>query len=196
MNGSWMEEHPLGRAEWIKFIGAFFDKDKEAHRKFRNVESAYVKAAHQALDHQHKPTILSGSLYKDVWYVPGGDSFFAKILQDAGTDYLWDTDNASGSIPLSFEAVLDKAQNADLWLSAGGAKNLEDLIKLNKNYTVFDAVQHKNVYTESLTKGATGGILYYELGAMRPDLILKDIIKIAHPEILPDHELFFFQKLP
>ena len=69
MNGSWMEEHPLGRAEWIKFIGAFFDKGKEAHKQFRNVESAYVKAAQQALGHQDKPTILSGSLYKDVWYV-------------------------------------------------------------------------------------------------------------------------------
>ena len=196
MNGSWMEQHPLGRAEWIKFIGAFFDKDKEAHRKFRNVESGYVKAAQQALKHDDKPTILSGSMYKDVWYVPGGDSFFAKILQDAGTDYLWDTDNASGSIALSFETVLDKAQNADLWISAGGAKNLEDLVASNDNYKVFEALKNKKVYTESLRRGVTGGLVYYELGAMRPDLILKDVIRIAHPEILPDHELFFFQKLP
>ncbi len=196
MNGSWMEQHPLGRTEWIKFIGAFFDKNKEAYRKFRNVESAYVKASQQVLNPDRKPTILSGSLYKDIWYVPGGNSFFATILQDAGTSYLWDTDNTSGSIALSFETVLDKAQDAEFWIGAGGAKNIEDLVALNTNHKIFNALQQKKVFSESLVKGVTGGILYYELGAMRPDLILKDVIRIVHPEILPEHKLFFFRQLP
>lgn len=196
MNGSWMEQDPLGRAEWIKFVAAFFDKENEARKAFKTIEKAYVKTAALATHHSlSSPTVLSGSLYKDVWYVPGGSSFLARIMKDAHMDYFWETDNSTGSLALSFESVLDKAQHAAIWLESGTPSTIASLLKANSKYGLFDAIQQKKVYSASLKKGPTGGLPYYEIGALRPDLILKDLIKIAHPQLLPDYELFFFKQL-
>ena len=195
MNGSWMEKHPLGRAEWIKFIAAFFGKETIAEDIFQNIKTEYHKAVTLAENAKQSPTVVSGSMFKDVWYVPGGDSFMAQFLKDANTSYLWADNNDSGSLNLNFESVLEKGQNAELWIGAGTSKSLDELKAQNHRYEAFDAFKNKTVYSYSLKTGAKEGLIYYELGPMRPDLILKDIIKIAHPELLNDYQPYFFEKL-
>ncbi len=195
INGSWMEEHPLGRAEWIKFIAAFFGKEKMAEDIFQNIKKEYNDATVLAQNTTSSPTILSGNMYKDIWYVPGGNSFVAKFLKDANTTYLWRDVKKTGSLRLSFESVLEKAQNAELWIGSGNSKSLGELKQKNHQYVLFDAFKNKAVYSSTLKMGSKGGLIYYELGPMRPDLILKDIIKIAHPELLIDYEPYFFEKL-
>ncbi|MCV6630690.1 MAG: ABC transporter substrate-binding protein [Flavobacteriaceae bacterium] len=195
-DGSWTEAHPLGRAEWIKFIAAFFEKTDQANQVFREIETAYLQAKEKAAKvSQQPPTVLSGSMYKDVWYVPGGQSFAAQILQDANTNYYWKDNTQTGSIALSFESVLAKAKKADLWISAGNFTSKEQLIASDKSYAAFDAFTNNKIYSFAHKKGATGGFIYYELGPMRPDLILQDIIKIGHPNLLPAYEPFFFRAL-
>ncbi|MCX2763517.1 ABC transporter substrate-binding protein [Aquimarina muelleri] len=195
MNGSWMEKHPLGRAEWIKFIAAFFGKETIAEHIFQNIKKEYNRAVTLAENVKKSPTVLSGSMFKDIWYVPGGNSFMAQFLKDANTTYLWADNNHSGSLTLNFESVLEKGQNAELWIGVGNSKSLEELKEKNLRYEAFDAFKNKNVYSYSLKTGAKEGLIYYELGPMRPDLILKDIIKIVHPELLIDYEPYFFKKL-
>ncbi len=195
MNGSWMEEHPLGRAEWIKFIAAFFGKENKAEKVFQKIKTDYNEAATLAQNVTHSPTVLSGNMFKDVWHVPGGNSYVAKFLKDANTNYLWADTQKTGSVALSFESVLEKAQNADLWIGSGNSKSLTELKEKNHQYVLFDAFKNKTVYSSTLKMGVKGGLIYYELGPMRPDLILKDIIQIAHPELLTDYELYFFEKL-
>ncbi|WP_082422444.1 ABC transporter substrate-binding protein [Aquimarina longa] len=195
MNGSWMEKHPLGRAEWIKFIAAFFGKETEASEIFKKIKQEYKKASALAKNRTSSPTVLSGSMFKDTWYVPGGNSFIAQFLKDANTKYLWATNKKTGSLSLNFENVLEKAQNADLWIGSGNATSLNQLKEKNHRYILFNAFKNKAVYSSTLKIGAKGGLLYYELGPMRPDLILKDIIKIAHPELLTNYEPYFFEKL-
>ncbi|WP_109299214.1 ABC transporter substrate-binding protein [Aquimarina sp. AU474] len=195
MNGSWMEEHPLGRAEWIKFVAAFFGKETAAEEIFQNIKKDYNEATTLAQSTTKSPTVLSGNMYKDVWHVPGGNSFVAKFLKDANTNYIWEDIKKTGSIALSFESVLEKAQNADLWIGSGNSRSLLALKERNHQYALFDAFKNKTVYSSTLKLGAKGGLTYYELGPMRPDLILKDIIKIAHPELLTNYEPYFFEKL-
>lgn len=195
MNGSWMEEHPLGRAEWIKFVAAFFGKETIAEEVFQDIKKEYNQATTLAQNVDYAPTVLSGNMFKDVWHVPGGNSYVAKFLKDANTKYLWDDIKKTGSIALSFESVLEKAQNADLWIGSGNSRSLAELQEKNHQYILFDAFKNKTVYSSTLKMGAKGGLIYYELGPMRPDLILKDIIHIAHPEILTDYEPYFFEKL-
>lgn len=195
MNGSWTEQHPLGRAEWIKFTAAFFNKEKEADSIFNHIETAYKKAVTLAKNQAKPPTILSGSLYKDVWYVPGGNSYMARFLKDANTNYLWSENPKTGSLALSFESVFEKGKDADIWIGSGNENSLAQLKATNHNYNLFNSFKNKNVYSSTLKKGAKGGFVYYELGPMRPDLILKDIIRIAHPELLPNYEPYFFEKL-
>lgn len=195
LDGAWVEEHPLGRAEWIKFIAAFFNKDEEANTIFKTIETDYLEAKKLAKTVAHIPVVFSGDMFKDVWNVPGGNSFIAKYLEDANTNYLWKDNENTGSIQLSFESVLDKAQNAEMWIGAGNFNTKAEMEKEYEGYALFDAYKTDNIYTYTKNKGDNEGLLFYELGPLRPDLILKDIIKVAHPEVLPDYETYFFKRL-
>ncbi len=195
LDGAWTEQHPLGRAEWIKFIAAFFNKQKDADSLFNTIEANYNKAKKTASNSNKKPVVFSGSMFKDVWNIPGGKSFVAKYLEDANTDYLWKDNAANGSLQLNFENVLEKAHKAELWIGAGAFQTKKQMIEQHKGYSYFEAFKTNNVYTYTNKIGPKGGLLYYELGPLRPDIILKDIINIAHPEVLTDYENFFFKRL-
>ena len=195
-NGDWLEETPLGRAEWIKFFGVLFDKEKQADSIFKVIEANYLEAKQIALKSAKKPTILSGAIMsKDIWNLPAGESFVAQFLIDANLDYLWKNTEGKGSLSLSFESVFDKGQNADYWITPGYFSSKEQLLNSNEIYNKFNAFQNDNIYTPILKKGKTGGAIYYELAGTRPDLVLKDLIKITNPDLLPKYEFTFFEKM-
>ena len=195
-NGDWLEETPLGRAEWIKFFGVLFDKKKQADSIFRIIETNYIEAKNIALKSTKKPSILSGAIMsKDIWNLPAGDSFVAQYLKDANCNYLWQNSSGKGSLSLSFEHVFDKSADADFWIAPGYFSSKEQLLSSNKLYSKFKAFRQNNIYTPSTKKGKTGGVLYYELAPTRPDLVLKDIIKITNPDLLPNYKLTFFEKM-
>ena len=194
-NGDWTEQTPLGKAEWIKFFAPFFGLEKKADSLFKKIERSYVTAKSLAQKAETKPTVLSGALYKDVWYLPGGNSWAAQFLQDANADYLWKETTETGSLSLSIEAVLTKAKNADFWVSPSQFTSYSAMEKAGRHYPQFEAFKNRKLYTFAKTTGETGGLLYYELAPNRPDLVLKDLVHIFHPTLLPDHKPFFFQAL-
>lgn len=194
-NGDWTEQTPLGKAEWIKFFGVLLNKQKEADSIFQTIEASYDEIKALAKKATRQPTVLSGALYKDVWYLPAGESWAAKFLADANTEYLWAETKGTGSVSLSLEAVLEKGEKAEFWVSPSQFTSYDALLNANNHYQEFLAYKNKNSYTYSATKGPTGGLLYYELGPQRPDIILKDLVHIFHPELLPDYTPYFFQPL-
>lgn len=195
-NGDWLEETPLGRAEWIKFFGVLFDKEKQADSIFKSIETNYLNAKQIALKSIKKTTILSGAIMsKDIWNLPAGDSFVAQFLKDANLNYLWKDSEGKGSLSLSFESVFDKGANADFWIAPGYFSSKEQLLNSNELYSQFMAFKTDQIYTPSTKKGKTGGIIYYELAPTRPDLVLKDIIKITNTDLLPNYQLTFFEKM-
>jgi iron complex transport system substrate-binding protein len=194
-NGDWIEETPLGRAEWIKFFAPFFKKETDANTVFAKIEKSYVDAKKIAETANTKPSVLSGALYKDVWYLPGGKSWAANFLKDANANYLWKETPESGSLSLSWESVLVIANNAEYWIGPGQFKSYAEMESSSTHYLQFDAFKNRKVYTFANTVGETGGNLYYELAPQRPDLVLKDLIHILHPGLLPEHEPFFFKPL-
>lgn len=196
-NGDWLEETPLGRAEWIKFFGVLFDKEKEADSIFNSIEKNYLNAKKIALSAKSKPTVLSGAIMsKDIWNLPAGESYVAQFLRDANLNYLWQDTKGKGSLSLSFESVFDKGQSADYWIAPGYFTSKDQLSKSNKLYAKFNAYQQGKIFTPTIKKGKTGGVIYYELAGTRPDLVLKDLIKICNPELLPDYKLAFFEEMP
>ncbi|GGG99168.1 ABC transporter substrate-binding protein [Polaribacter pacificus] len=196
LNGAWLEETPLGRAEWIKFFGLLYDKELEAEQIFNDIEANYLAVKEIAMTASSKPTILSGAVMsKDIWNLPAGKSFVAQFLTDANTNYLWSDTDGTGSLSISFESALDKGKDADFWIAPGYFTTKKQMLTSNEHYKEFTAFQKDQVFTFATKLGATGGTLYFELAPTRPDLVLKDIIKITHPELLKDYVTTFFEKL-
>ena len=195
LNGDWNEETPLGKAEWIKFFGALYGKQKEATEIFTKIEKDFLNTVEIAKKANTTPTVLAGDMFEDRWYLPKGTSWGSLILKQANSNYLWSDTSGTGSLSLSFETVFEKAAMADVWITSGQFSSLSEMTNSNPHYAKFAAFNNKNVYSFSNKKGKTGGILYYELGPNRPDLVLKDIVKILHPELLPSYKPFFFEKL-
>lgn len=195
INAEYLEEHPLGRAEWIKFMALFFGKEKMADSVFRVIEENYNQTKAKVENAQQKPTVLSGIVYGDAWFLPGGQNYAAKLLSDAGCQYLWAADSSKGFLQLSFESVYEKAHAADLWIGVASFATLEEIKNADERYTKFKPYQTKQIYTYNARKGAKGGSEFLELGYLRPDIILNDLVKIAHPELLPEYELFFHKQL-
>ncbi len=194
-NGDWTEKTPLGKAEWIKFFGALLNKDSLATTTYSKIKNDYLKARKLAGSAEKRPTVIGGSMYNDKWYMPYGNSWQAQFIQDANAKYLYADTQGEGSLSLAFESVLEKSQDADFWVSTGQFKSYSELSEQSSHYSQFKAVQNKQVYSVSLSTGATGGVIFYELGPQRPDLVLKDLIAIFHPSLLPDYQPRFFKPL-
>lgn len=195
LNGDWNEENALGKAEWIKFFGALYGKQKQATSLFAKIEKDFLKTIRIAKMAKTTPSILAGDMFEDRWYLPSGTSWGSLLLKQANGNYLWQKTSGTGSLSLSFETVFEKAKSADFWITSGQFSSLKEMTNSNPHYAEFNAFKNKNVYSFSGKKGKTGGILYYELAPNRPDLVLKDLVKILHPELLPSYKPFFFEKL-
>lgn len=195
LNGSWLESSPLARTEWIKFIALFFNREQAAERAFSEVESQYDKLVELARSAAERPTVFTNVIYADSWYMPGGQSYVARMLADAGAAFLWADDPSTGGIPLAFEAVFEQAADADFWVNVDPHTSLKDLLAADSRYAAFKAMQNGNVWNNDLRTNGTGGNDYYETGIARPDLVLADLIKIFHPALLPDHQFTFYRKL-
>src|SRR4030095_16208520 len=96
INAEYLERHPLGRAEWIKFMALFFNKEKLADSVFRSIEQSYLETKAMADRVTSRPSVLSGVVYSEAWFLPGGKNYASTILNDAGCDYLWKDDPSSG----------------------------------------------------------------------------------------------------
>jgi iron complex transport system substrate-binding protein len=195
LNGDWNEESGLGKAEWIKFFGALYGKQKLANNIFSKIEKDFLKTIEIAKLAKTTPTILAGDMFEDRWYLPKGTSWGSQLIQQANGNYLWKETSGTGSLSLSFETVFEKAATANVWITSGQFSSLKEMTDANPHYAKFDAFTNNNVFSFSGKKGKTGGILYYELAPNRPDIVLKDLVKILHPELLVGYQPFFFEKL-
>lgn len=195
LNSEYMETSPLGRAEWIKFTAAFFNREAKATGVYDTIARRYKEMATKARNAPNKPTVFAGTPFQGTWFVPGGRSYVAQLLADAGATYLWADDTSTGSQPLSFEQVFERARDADFWLNPGMWKSLADGKAEDERFTQFVAFQKGNVFNNNKRLNENGGNDYFESSPTNPDIVLADLIKIFHPDLLPDHELYFYQKL-
>ena len=189
----YMETSALGSAEWIRFYGLLFHQSAKADSIFAIVEKNYNELKALAISQPTQPKVMCELKSGSAWYVPGGNSTTGKLYNDAGGDYLFDHYPNSGAVPLSFETVFDKAQDADVWLMKYNQptdKTLSDIRNDYSPYAQFKAFKDGQVYGCNTNYAA-----YYEDFPFHPDLVLKDLIKIFHPSLLPEYELKYFSKL-
>ncbi len=196
VNGEFMEPSPLGRAEWLKFTALFFNLEKRAEVAFKEVETDYLRLATLTSGIDHRPTVFTNISWHGVWHASGGRSFMARMLDDAGADYIWKDDQSDRSIPLDFEAVLDRALHARYWINTGQWTSRQQALANDERYATFDAFKTGHMYNHNARANDTGGDDYWESGVANPHLVLADLIKIFHPHLLPDHTLHYYRRLP
>lgn len=194
-NAEWLESTALGRAEWIKVIAALTGTEQEAATVFDRVRDAYQQIAAKAAS--AAPTkVLPGTMYQGVWFMPAGGGYLAALIKDAGGSYPWADTKATGSLNLSFESVYAKSGEAKVWLVGQQWTTTKDALKDDPRYSKIAALQADRVWSSTKVTGPSGGNDFYQRGVTRPDLVLADLVAILHPDLLPDHEFAFYQKVP
>ena len=195
-NNEWMESTLLARAEWIRFVACFFNKEALADSLFRQVEGNYIRLKNLAATAKTvNPKVLSGDNFRGTWYLPGGRSFTAQLFKDAGAEYIYKNDTATGSNPYAFEQVLRDLNDADVWVGATNAKTLAEMLKIDERYKLFKPFREGKVYAYSNKTTPDGGNDYWESAVAYPDRLLSDFIKLFHPELLPDSSWYYLKKM-
>ena len=195
INSDYLEQDPLGRAEWGKFIAAFYEKEVEADRIFDEMAARYEKAKASVACQTGKPTVFVNTAYEGTWYMPGSESYAAILLRDAGANYLWNDLEETGATPIDFEVVVERAKDADFWLNVGFASDLASLAAMDPRYADFIAYQDGKVFNNNARITDMGGTDYYESGIANPDTVLSDLIAIFYPDMADEHELFYYRQL-
>lgn len=200
VNNEWLEETLIARAEWIKFVAVFYNEESRANEFFDAMIADYESVAALTADIPAEERLVvlwnAYSSYGEAWNIPGQQTWVGDLLADAGVNYVLMDDVPEGSVPMDFEVVYDAGFDAPVWMpNAFMVNTLDDLLALDSRYADFAAVEGGMVYNDTARVNANGGNDYWETGITNPNLILRDLVSIFYPELLPDHELTFYVKL-
>jgi len=193
-NNEWKESTPLGRAEWIKFIAAFYNRGRMADSLFNALVVNYNRLTALAAKAASKPSVLIGDSFKGTWYMPSGTGYMGHFLKDAGCTYYFSRDTTNGSIAMHFESVFDHFQNAQFWLNSS-ASSLKALKNSDPRYALFKSFQNHRVYSLNGRVTPQGGNDFWEGAVIHPDSLLRDYIRVLHPELLPNVPLIYLLQL-
>ena len=191
----YLEHDPLGKTEWIKVVAEFFGKTKEADSIFNSIEKEYLKTLKIVSNLNNKPKVLTGLPWKGTWFVTGGKSHLANLIHDAGGQYLWRDLEIYRSEPLSLESIFQRGVEADYWINCGDANSIQDLLTVEERIGSLPVIKSGNIYNNNARVNSNGGNDYWESGVMNPHIILKDLIKVFHPDIEFEHQLYYYKKI-
>ena len=186
------EKTPLGRAEWVKMMALFLGNSNKADSIFEGTRTRYNKLKALCKNVKKRPSIFSGKMRSGSWYVPGGNSFYAHYFRDAGAEYVI-KDTIEGAYPLDFETIYQKAANCDFWRIVNPEKigiTLQELLSQDARYKDFKAFNNNNIMFCNIREKP-----YYELAAVKPDILLSDYIYFFHPELLPKYKPVFYTRM-
>lgn len=197
LSNAWKERNLLGRAEWLKLSGLLLGLNQRADSIFKRISIDYQEASRIATNKPDTIPILWGHDYKGMWHIPGEYSYPTAMFRDAGLKFDYMPDKVD-STPVSFEYVFSRHRHKKIWISVmtGKVYTKKDFLALNERYSYFDvAGEGGKIFLDRKRVNEYGGNDYWESGPYRPDLILKDLIKMTRPELLPDYELYYFIEL-
>ena len=181
-----LENHPLGRAEWLKVIGFLTCREKDADEWFNGIVTRYESLKKLCESIENRPTVFSDLPFEGQWYLPGGASYIAQIFHDAGADYIWEDNTSTASLPVDAETVLSKAREADFWRVMNSTNHkftYEGLAAENELYTYFKAYKKRNIIVCDIRKSG-----YFEKSEYEPDILLKDFVLAFHPEMMENED--------
>jgi iron complex transport system substrate-binding protein len=191
----YLETSPLARAEWIKVVGLLCNKFELVDSIFNSIESEYNQYKRLASIIKNRKNVFCETEFNGTWYVPAGNSYISNIIKDAGANYVFGNDTNSGSIPYPFETVYSKAKTADVWINVGEIHTKLELLNRNKKYNWFKAFKTNEVYNNNKMLNVHEGNAIWNRGTIEPHIVLKDLIKIFYPELVPNDSLKYYKRL-
>lgn len=192
--GEYLEESPLGKAEWMLVLSELTDKREEGMEIFREIPKRYYALKTLTDSVKQRPTVMFNTPWNDSWVMPSTQSYMAQLVTDAGADYIYKENTSNSSTPIGLETAYKLIQKADYWINVGMASTLDELKTVNPKFVDAKAVREKTVYNNNLRTTPTGGNDYWESAVVRPDVVLRDLIHIFHPELVSD-SLYYYRHL-
>jgi iron complex transport system substrate-binding protein len=195
-NADYLETDPLAKAEWIKVFGALYGCENEADEIYSAIKARYTSIrSFIAASIKNRPKVLLGYPWKDTWFISPGNSFSSTLLSDAGGDYLWKDTRSEVSIPMGVENVWYKALKADFWINPGTAGSINEILALDNRLRELPCVSKGNIFNNNNRVRTDVGNDYWESGSINPDVILKDLASILHPDLFPGYVTVYYRKL-
>jgi iron complex transport system substrate-binding protein len=192
MCDNFKEQHPLARAEWIKFFGFIYGRPSQADSLFAVVEKNYLQVKDSAKLIKQKPRIMTEAMYSEVWSIPGGNSYTSRLIEDAGGEYIYSYRKDLYTYPLNLESVLKESGNADIWIHVNQFKSKARMLEVNPRYALFRPFQTNRIYNNNKRENAYGGNDFWETGAFRADMVLRDLMTIFSGEKISEDKLYFY----
>lgn len=189
------ENSVLGKAEWIKLFGLMLNKEGESIKLFNNKKKIYDSLIGLMELTEIRPTVMSGTIYGGSWFMPGGKNYNSSLINQAGGKYIYEDDESNGWLNLDFEEIYAKAYDSDLWIGAANFSSLDEMIEIEPRYANFKAFENNQIYSYTARVNENGANDYFESGNINPEKVLADHIKILHPELLPDYDLYYYVRL-
>jgi len=192
-NSDYLEQTPLGRAEWLVLVGELLGEGEKAKRLFKEIEREYMSVKLKAKNAENKPSVFTGHIYQGIWYTPAGESYMANFFNDAGCNYIYRSTKGTGSLSLDYETLIDKAEDTDYWvliLNYPTDINYSEIRKIDERYTDFGAFKKRNIVVTNASHS-----LYFEKGLLQPHIVLSDLVFAFHPEVMENYQPTYFHHL-
>ena len=189
--GEYLEESPLGKAEWLVALSELTDSRDKGIDVFREIPKRYQALKDLTASVEQRPTVMFNTPWNDSWVMPSTQSYMVQLVTDAGADYIYKENTSNSSAPIGLETAYGLIQKADYWINVGTASTLDELKNMNPKFADAKSVRDKTVYNNNLRITATGGNDYWESAVVRPNVVLRDLIHIFHPELVSDSTYYY-----
>ena len=189
--GEYLEESPLGKAEWLVALSELTDSRDKGIDVFREIPKRYQALKDLTASVEQRPTVMFNTPWNDSWVMPSTQSYMVQLVTDAGADYIYKENTSNSSAPIGLETAYGLIQKADYWINVGTASTLAELKNMNPKFADAKSVRDKTVYNNNLRITATGGNDYWESAVVRPNVVLRDLIHIFHPELVSDSTYYY-----
>ena len=195
--GEYVESSPLGKAEWMVALGQIVGCRERAVAEFVRIEQQYTEVKDLIGERvgDKRPMVMLNTPYRDAWVIPARKSYMVRLIEDAGGKTHTIDSGGNSSQPIDLEQALVYAHQSDLWLNVGACGSIEELVAQNPKFSDVEAVRGGKVYNNTGRATVGGGSDFWESGVVRPDRVLMDLCTIFHPELLPEHQLYYYKQL-
>lgn len=195
---SHQEKHPLARAEWLRAISWVLGEPQKGDSLFNKIKNQYenLRTLSAALrKHTPKTHVMMNLPFQGAWFVPNSEAYFSQLLQDAGFAPSWKfspSQSSQASIRISMEEAIAAIKTATIWLHPGTVTSRKEIVFSDSRLSFVDTLKSLKFYQFDKQLEPHGANAFWDLGALHPELILEDLIKINQHSL---DSLYFYRAL-